>query len=278
MDEIEKYVKAYIEERNQKSVKDFEGYSPDEMHFILYDFFSAKCPVQLQKLSDKEYTQIPMLSQIKFLIDRIKDKKGLKLTATGNLPTKVVKELYGQGFLKDYFAEKGLAKVYKEEDLPVIRLPRLILELSEIVKKRNNVLSITKKGESIIQSDQKLFAHIFEIFCTKFNWSYFDNFENERIGQMGFGFSLILLDKYGETQRDVDFYTKKYAEAFRFEYNASSQIDFLSSPYPIRTFDRFLDYFGLIELKGVKYKEQRTVATTPLFKKLIKVRPHQKGL
>ena len=277
MDDIEKYVKAYIEEQNHKPREDFEGYSPEEMHVLLYRFFSPKCPVQLQKLTEKEYAQIPMLNQIKYLIKVIQEKNGLKLTTKGNLPVKVVKALYAQDFLKDEFVEMELTKVYKEEDIPTIRLTRILLELSDILKKRNNVLTLTKKGESILKNDQKLFAHIFEVFCTKFNWPYFDNYEDERIGQMGFGFSLILLDKYGNTHRDADFYTEKYCAAFGFEFDQSPLPYLSSNPYPIRTFDRFLDYFGFVELKGKKYKEPQTVAATPLFRKVFKVKPHRDG-
>ncbi len=275
MNEIDKYLQAYLKEQNQVARKDFEGYSPVEMHSILYEFFSPKCPVQLQRLTEQEYAQIPLLQQIKHLIKAIKEDGGLKLTARGNLPVKVVKSIYAQEFMKDEFIEMGLTKVYKEEGIPTIRLTRIILELSEIVKKRNNVLTITKKGEVITETDQKLFSHIFEVFCTRFNWPYFDGHPDERIGQMGFGFSLILLNNYGRTSRNVDFYTEKYYKAFGFEPEMKNAFGLIpSSPYPLRTFNRFLDYFGFVELEGEKYKKAQIVTTTPLFHSIFKVRPH----
>lgn len=275
MDEIEKYIQETIEKRNQEPVSDFEGYSPAEMQVILYDTFNSKSPIQILKAEENDYLKIPILNQVKFLLNLIETQGELKLTNKGFLTTKVVADLYKKQYLKDYFIEKGISKLYKESDVPTITLARILIELSILVKKRNNKLSLTKKGAEIINNDYLLFQNIFETFATKFNWGYFDNFSNQEIGQIGFGFSLILIEKYGVSFKQVDFYSKKYLKAF--EFDTKSEFDFIDNPnrsYPIRTFERFLKYFGLIEFDIDNDNKMRKVKKTRLFDKLIKIRPH----
>lgn len=278
MDEIEKYVLESIKNKNNQPIDDFEGYSPTEMQVILYDFFNPKCPVQIQELKHRDYSNIPLLNQVKFLLKIIQENGELKLTKKGNLPTKVVADIYNQGYLKEDFIESGISKLYKEEQVQTITLTRILLELSDLVKKRKNVLSLTEKGKKMIGNNHLLFQHIFEIFSRKFNWAYFDGYENEEVGQIGFGFTILLLNKYGKKKRNVYFYAKKYIKAFDFKNDSNSDfIDNLPNAYSIRTFDRFLVYLGLIKIDEKIFGEIRNVETTKLFEKLIKIRPHNNG-
>lgn len=275
MDEIEKYIQETIEKRNQEPVSDFEGYSPAEMQVILYDTFTPISPIQIIKAKEREYLKIPILNQVKFLFNLIEKQGELKLTKNGFLPTKIVADLYEKGYLKDYFIEKGISKLYKESDVPTINLARILVELSTLVKKRNNKLSLTKKGVGIINNDHLLFQNLFTTFTTKFNWAYFDGFDNEEIGQIGFGFSLILLEKYGENFKSVDFYSNKYLKAFNFDIKSNFDfIDNSNRSYPIRTFERFLEYFGFIESEKDKGGELIKVKKTKLFDKFIEIRKH----
>ncbi|MCF6213584.1 MAG: hypothetical protein L3J45_06115 [Flavobacteriaceae bacterium] len=274
MDYIEKYVVESINKRNNEPIDDFEGYSPAEMQFILYNTFDSKSTIQIVKAKQRVYLEIPIFKQVKFLFNLIKEHKELKLTNKGFLPTKIVAELYEKGYLKDYFIEKGISKLYKESDVPTINLAKILVELSTLVKKRNNKLSLTKKGIKQIDNNHLLFQNIFETFTTKFNWSYFDGFSNEEIGQSGFGFTLILLEKYGKEYRNPEFYAEKYLKAFDFKGN-NPELEFVDNPkraYLVRTFERFLDYFGFTEYEN---NEKNTkVKKTKVFTELIKIRPH----
>jgi hypothetical protein len=59
----------------------------------------------------------------------------LNLIKMGRFPIKVVAQIYNQGYLKDDAIESGISKLYKEEDIQTIELTRILLELSQIVKK-----------------------------------------------------------------------------------------------------------------------------------------------
>ncbi|NJN28485.1 MAG: hypothetical protein HC819_22185 [Cyclobacteriaceae bacterium] len=133
--ELQKHLDQVMNEQNNRSIPEFEGYSPFEMNQILYFTFSKDSPVQFQRLSDTDYKRIPLLNQIKYLTDLI-DKKGeVKLTNSGYLPTKMVAELYHQGFLKDEHIEKGISKLYKETDSMTVNLTRILIELGGFVKR-----------------------------------------------------------------------------------------------------------------------------------------------
>ena len=87
-----------------------------------------------------------------------------------------------------------------------------------------------------------------------------------------------MLNKYGDIKKDVEFYSDKYAKAFPYYYSAFNEVSTnsifkFSDCYSLRTFERFLNWFGLVELdykhKGY-IKEINTVKLTELFDKLFK--------
>jgi len=284
LEELQRHIDQIMNEQNNRGLPDFEGYSPVEMQYILYDLFGKNSPIQLLELSESDYNNIPIFKQIKYLLQLI-DKMGeLKLTTKGFLPTKVVSDIYNQKFIKDEMIESGISKLYKEMDSMSINLTRILSELSGAVKKRNKKLSLTKKGKTELSNNHKLLKSIFTTFGTKFNWAYYDGYGNNQIGQLGFGFSLILLSKYGSEKKLASFYSRKYLSAFpllieqiepsRFDSNERKA----SKCYSLRTFDRFLDYFGLIEIESEnKWDSEKYIMKTELYDKLIKVRPHNKG-
>lgn len=284
MKDIHLHINEEINKRNNSPIADFEGYSPNEIHFICRLPFEKESPIQILNTSSEIYEEVPIFKQVKFLFDLIKENKGLKLTARGFLPPKIVIELYGKGYIKDFFIEKGISKLYKEEGVDSIQLARILVELSSFTKKRKNVLSLTKKGSELVNSDQLLFQDILDSFTSKFNWAYFDNYQNEAVGQFGFGFSLILFAKYGHEYRSTDFYAEKYLKAFPLfqdEINVplSSYAEKSSRAYALRTFDRFMDYFGLTEYEKERIDIFSTakVRKTTLFDKLIKISPPKRN-
>ena len=96
-------------------------------------------------------------------------------------------------------------------------------------------------------------------------------------------FSLILLAKYGQEKRLDSFYAGKYFKAFpklseSMEHSYGTLESYLSSCYSLRTFDRFLNYFGLIkiETEGKRLDSLQYITKTDLFDRLILCAPHKK--
>lgn len=280
--DIQRHIDQVMNEQNNRSIQEFEGYSPFEMHHILHLTFETNSPISFQKLTDSDYATIPIHNQIKYYLDLIKKTGEIKLTAKGFLPTKIVKDIYAQGYLEESLFTSGTFQLYKESDSMTVNLTRHLGELSGLTKKRNGKLSLTKKGEKITSDNFELFNLIFKTITTRFNWSYYDGYGDNQIGQLGFGFSLILLHIYGETKRQDTFYAEKYFNAFPDLVDSLPLSDFATpteranSCYSLRTFDRFLDYFGLVRIEtvGEKWKPKKYITKTDVFDKLIKVRPH----
>lgn len=282
LEEINKHFEKIQNERNNRGLPDFEGYSPLEMQFILYDTLGNNSPIQLIELRDADFKKIPLLNQVKYLLELINDSIELKLTAKGFLPTKIVSDIYNQKFIKDEMIESGISKLYKETDSDSINLTRILLELSGLVKKRNNILSLTKKGKMEFNDNYKLLKSIFKAFGTKFNWGYYDGYGENEIGQLGYGFSIILLSKYGSRKQLDSFYGKKYLTAFPMLLEQIEPSRFNTREkqvykcYSLRTFDRFLGYFGLIKIDSEnKWDSKKFIKKTEIFDKLIKVRPNR---
>lgn len=279
-EDLQKRINKIMHEHNYRGVPDFEGYSPVEMEFILHDTFGDNSPIKLQRLAEADYKKIPLLNQINYLIGLINEAGELKLTNKGFLPVKIVTDIYNQGFIKDECIESGISKLYREMDSVPVNLTHILLKLSGLSKKRHNKLSLTKSGKTIIDNNFELLRLIFTTFCLKFNWAYYDRYWNEIIGLLGFGFSLILLSKYGNEKRLDGFYADRYFKAFPqliddtiVPYYGTKEY-YAERCYSLRTFERFLDFFGLIKIEsGKEWNSDKYITKTDLFDKFIKCEP-----
>jgi len=281
LEELQGHLDQFMNERNNRPIKEFEGYSPYEMQHILHDTFGEKSPIKLRKLKGDDYKLIPILNQIKYLAEIISRTGEVKLTKLGFLPSKVVKELYDQGYLKEYQFEKGISKLNREMDSTTVHVARVLLEISGLAKKRNNKLSLTKKGEKILGDDVQLCQLIFRIYGEKFNWAHLDGYGENGIGQMGFGFSLILIHKYGHQKRTDKFYNEKYFNAFPMLLDGISNPTYTTKEkyaghcYSLRTFDRFLSFFGGVVIEQERGMDaEKFIVKGDVFDKLFEFIPY----
>jgi hypothetical protein len=220
--------------------------------------------------NDNDISDIPLIKQIRFFINQVDHSNGIKLTKAGNLLPLIVKELYQQEILKDYAIDHGITKLSKETDCNVIVLTRILCEMSGLIKKRNGILTVTKKASDIIASN-KLLPLIFSTFTDKFSWAFFDGYQNGDIGQFGWWYSLALISQDGDISRNSKYYAEKYFEAYPHlltlkSYDGSIHANY--SCYSVRTFDRFLEYFGFTETTE-KTMLDSFVKKTDLFDKFI---------
>jgi hypothetical protein len=142
--------------------------------------------------------------------------------------------------------------------------------LSGLIKKRNGILTVTKKASGIVDSN-KLLPLIFSTFTEKFSWAFFDGYQNESIGQFGWWYSLFLISEYGNITRNSKYYAEKYFEAYPHlltEKSFDGSINANYSCYSVRTFERFLEYFGFTQSTENKLPDC-FVKKTDLFDKFI---------
>jgi hypothetical protein len=278
LDELNQEIKKIMDERNNTGIPEFEGYSPAEMHSIIHFLFDSSCPIRIKKLKTDEFKRIPIFKGVKFLLEQVVVSNGVKLTAKGFLPTKIVADLYNQKYFAEEMIEKGIVKLYKETDSHFVRLCRILLELTGVVKKANGSLTITVKGKKILDKDQLLLEEILGTYCNKFNWAYFDGYEMDDCGRLGCGYSIYLLDKYGDTIHKDSFYSQKYFRAYpmlaeNIEPGYGTVENYLNRCYANRMIDHFGLLTGIIVKIGIsKYGEPKQIQKTDLLNKLFECR------
>ena len=245
---------------NNSPVDDFLGLSPTEIHNLLYDTFGDKSLVQFRDdIDDKTLDQIPLFKIVEDYLKIIQRDKHIKLTPLGALPKKVMVELYDKRFLLDEHIESGITKLWKEDDCIAIRSARLTAEIAGLVKKVSGKLTLTRTVTKLLETNNRLqiFRQFFQAFTNKFLWSFNDGYPEQPIGQLGWAFSLILLDRFGDQPQTVEYYADKYLRAFP-KFITFFQPDY-STPerqffrcYGVRTFDRFFLWFGFVTVDKQK--------------------------
>ncbi len=263
---IEKALKKKVQAHNSGAQADFEGLSPEQMHNLQSNFPTGKSPLVLHKLSEEQLQKCPLLQQVRFLIDKMKGGKIIKLTKTGALNTKLVKELYAQAYLKNEMIEAGITKLSKESDAMEIEITPVLLKLSGLTKKRKEKLSLTKKGEQLAADGDALLREIITALFYKLNWAYFDGYTSEEIGMVNPAYSLYLLKKFGAKRRDAKFYSEKYFKAFPMLHENGDQ-DFRA--YETRTFNRYFYFLGIVEKESEGILDPLYVKKTAFFDTLI---------
>lgn len=277
LDEIGKIITFMM---NNQAVDDFEGYSPSEMEYILYDPLGKESPVQFcENIPDEILDQIPMLRIMEYIMKKVEEAGELKLTVTGALPRSIVMDLYGR-FYKDDLIEKYGYKLYKETDSYSIHIAHVVLGISKLVKKSNNKLSLTKKGKTLMKDRQELLKEIFRNYTQKYRIAYLDGHSGDDCAQLGFAFTLILLAKYGENLNQTTFYAEKYLKAFpriidSFQGSSyTSPNRQMSNCYAFRSFKKFLNYFNLTELEtSPTWDEPDRVKKSAIFDRVFRIIP-----
>ena len=136
---------------------------------------------------------------------------------------------------------------------------------------QHNKLFLTKKAKKLMGDRIELFKYLLKAYAEQFNWGFMDGYPDEPVGQVSQPYTLYLLNKYGHDYQQTVFYSDLYKKAFPrlmvwFEDTEYSTGDsYFSNCFITRTFTRFLDKFGLIELdKGMIARDGRVKASSLL--------------
>jgi len=241
---------------NDQSIDDFSGFSPSQMHQIIYFPFGKDCPIKLsENLAQKDLKLCPVFNIALELITIIDESKAIKLTAIGNLPGKIVKHIYNQGLFPDKMIDKGLYKLRSETDWIILHNIHILLRLSGILRKNHNKITLTKRGECFLKDVNytEMFILLLENYSMKFNWAYNDAFTNEDIGQIGFLYLLYVINNVNSKFKSTSYFADAYFRAFPILLNNMKQEPFKTENpnfvLSVRFFDRFAKWFGFIEFE-----------------------------
>ena len=123
-----------VAQRNTLQEDDFDGFSPHQMSIIVYSPFSDDCPVDMRTQVDTALLdQSPIFQIAKHLLKEMKDNEGIKLTSTGNLPPRIVNEIYARNYITDSAIEAGITKLNQEAKWDILHCSKIVLKLPLIV-------------------------------------------------------------------------------------------------------------------------------------------------
>ena len=254
---LDEELKKHQDDLNSRPIEEFDNLSPADMFNLIYKPFEKESPIQYKEIIPTSILdKIPFLNLVEYLLNRISEKEFIKLTPKGNLPTKLVKELYGLGMIKEDMIESGISKLYKEENSLSISNVKIISILSGLIKKTNGKLNLTKVGQKALKPENRvdLLKKIFYSYAFKFNLGFHDNYEDKSGVQSCLSYTLFQLLKNGIEVKDISFYSQKMLIAYPHvlsEFNShsySTPEDQFLSCYKVRLMTRFLNWFNFIEI------------------------------
>ncbi|KPP99728.1 MAG: hypothetical protein HLUCCA01_06785 [Bacteroidetes bacterium HLUCCA01] len=234
-------------------IPEFDGYSTYEMAWILFNPIQPDSPMHLNPLTEDLIRRIPMLNVALFLMNMLHDSGEIKLTATGNLPLKLVKAMHEMAQVPDERLDTGMSKIRSQQDVILVDLLRALLDFARLTKKRHNKLSLTRAGQKLLNNPDALLRTLLLTHGFEFPWSHYDYYDNEEVGQFGWAFSLRILALYGGEPREDRWYARRYFTAFPEHYPQESletidTVDWnpIVSCYATRTFNHFAMMYGLV--------------------------------
>ena len=270
---------ALVEKQNQKPQDDFLGLSSEQAYRMLYFAFDTP---ELFQFHDKLSIEpdAPILMLMKGIISSI-DDKGLKATTKGNLPQKLCREIWRENS-KLYGDDPFYAyhKVNKEDDFFELHVTRLLLELAGFIRKTKGRFYLTKKYQKIASEAglRSLYPIIFKTYCGKFNWGYWDGYNDVPFIQQSFLFTLYLLKMHGDKMTFTSVYEDDFLRAYPMvvdefeETSYSTPEKYFRNCYYSRAHRRFLIFLGLAEQEVIKVDElydKYKIQKTPLFDAVI---------
>ncbi len=244
---------------NNAPIDDFCGFSPTEMHRLIYEPYSKTSPIRIRTdISDKTMDAIPFFKLTEEFLKILQRKSQITLTATGALPREILHELYGHRFITEDAIEAGYVKLRSEEGSVVLRSMHINAGLTGLTRKVKGKLSLTKRGNEFLRVEkrQELFRKILETYTEKFNWAYNDRYTESPVGQTGWAFCVYLLSRFGDTSRSAHFYAEKYLMAFPvstryfIEFAGDSREKWFEHCFCARTLERFFEWFGFVNVVG----------------------------
>ena len=229
---------------------------------------------------NKEQVDVPLLKQVDLLLDAV-GEKGLKLTAKGNLPTKVVKELtLCCPTLSEEQHLKWVKRYLEEEQVAAMRA-RTVCEIGKLLKTSKGKIHYGSMAEAYMKaSDAEKFIYLLWQFG-RVNLAYFDRMqETPLINDISLIMLQLVRDK-PEMFREPKVYSAFLVDAFPklFDvveeeivpdsYFSEDPFDEFELMVEVRLFKNFFVPFGLVEEKGAGYKEVYECKKTALLDALL---------
>ena len=286
-DDVQGFVDNYINEQSNQGIAAFHGLSPDDMHQLLYQPFNSLSVVSFNSSQLSELSQVRVVF-LALELAKAMEEGGLKPTAKGNLPQKLVKQVY-QAYSQSIYEPKYKLPINKEDDFYDLNVARHLMMLSGLMRKYDGKFVTSKQMKNYLKDYQAgneqclsdIYFVLFKSFCLDFNWAYSSYDESYGFIQQSFGFSLYLLGRDGDCFKHSNVYGDYFIDAFpdlllEIEDSYTSPEDSIKNCYSSWVFERFAQFFGLADIQYTAnergYLSETEVKATPLLKSFVQFR------
>ena len=153
IDELNAALRAATARYNRRTQAELGGLSPTAVHeLVTADWQSAESAIRLDaSAAPGELERSRTLHDARLLLGMLAERGAVKATPKGNLPRAFVGEFRERTRRRTDEREVPPAEVrlLNEEDLWPLHVPRLLLELGGLIKRRKGVFSRTRRGERL---------------------------------------------------------------------------------------------------------------------------------
>lgn len=268
---------------NTTPLADFCGLSLAQLHQLLFHPLEPGCVVRLRtEVPNEILDQIPFLRLTEAFLHLLHREGGIRLTPLGALPLKYLRELYALGFILEPGVERGVHKLHREIDSLALTTLHQTTRLAGLARLARGQLLLTKKGSQLLAASQRpaLWQLVLYTFTACFSWASHDGYASPTVGQIGWAYSVYLLAHFGAEMHLVSFYAEHYQRAFPIalvdfaEATYTSPAEQLASCYEVRTFERGLNWFGLVSVSQPALglaRPQGLISVSPLLMQVFEV-------
>lgn len=271
LEEAQALVGQYMRQRNRLPQTDFQGLSPEQMRNFLYHPFESPHLVTFPTCLPAP-PEAPILILFELMANAIGDK-GMKPTATGNLPRNFCREaalaFWGE---EKYLKITRYGNINMETDFRDLNAARIVAEQAALIRKSRGRFVLSSKCRKIIASQglAGIYPLLLKAYLRDFNWAYRDGYPDFDLIQASFLFTLYLLDRYGDQWRPNVFYEDCFLRAFpRILDEVTSQSyfppeDMVRRCYSWRCLESFAEFMGLA---GIEKESDSSLETRFSLKK-----------
>lgn len=227
------------------------------------------------KLSPEKAGRVHLVHCMLGFLRILDERRSVKATATGNLPAKLVMELFGQGY--DYlYAPFRARSVRKEDDAWFISELHALGRSAGLIKKYKGKIGLTKKGEKALESSAtENYLGLLRDYVFTYNMGFEGGYEV--LPAWLIRYLIGLLARYGSVERESKFYSDKLVRIYPLLLDPHESEEKEKERFNNAIFrwimEQFLAEFGLVETRRArepgKWGDKQLVRKTELFDEVL---------
>ncbi|WP_404396650.1 YecA family protein [Idiomarina loihiensis] len=268
MDELNVIAEHQSNKINNTPHQDFCGLTPGQVNNWLYALFSELDGITINTPSDLSTS--PVMRYLELMLETALANGGqIKATAKGNLPATLVKE--ASAFLPEFAVapfERAISisefAGANEDKFNALHYSRVLTEIAGIFKLKSNKFHVSAWAKRQYQQAglESFFPIMLETAVYKYNWGYFDLWEDEIPLQQFWLFMVWRLQHHESHERLVD----EMIQAFPDLLTALDGEEFFSEKEKLslliesRFIKRFLQFFGFVMVDPRRVIDGKRVA------------------